>query len=362
VDVSPAGSVGIVGGGVIGLSIAFELASLGRDVSLFDPTPGKGASWAAAGMLSPAAEVAPGEESLFDDLRRASVLWPLFAERIEAASGLGIGFVRSGSILVGSTSSDARDVARTAALIGSAGFEVEPVGGVELGELEPTLRASARGGWVVPDDFRVDNRQLVEALLEAAKALGVRVVEDRCTRLDCSGRALRLSLANQGSLEVDACVLATGSARPIDGTQDLGLPPVRPVRGATIRLGAVGGVAVPTRTIRAVVDAVHCYVVPRLDRSVVVGATSEERGFDEVAPAGGVFRLLEAARTVFPGIDELTFKEAAVGLRPATADHIPHVARLNDARVIAALGHYRNGVLLSPLAGERVAQLLESFG
>jgi glycine oxidase len=133
---------------------------------------------------------------------------------------------------------------------------------------------------------------------------------------------------------------------------------VRPVRGATIRLANEGDVAIPSRTIRAVVDSTTCYLVPRVDGSIVLGATSEEQGYDEVAHAGGLYRLLDAARTIYPGIDELVFQEAAVGLRPATEDHLPFVSRLEDPRWIAALGHYRNGILLCPLAALQVASLI----
>jgi glycine oxidase len=126
------------------------------------------------------------------------------------------------------------------------------------------------------------------------------------------------------------------------------------VRGVTLRLEAADGVAIPTRTIRAVVGAQACYLVPRDDGSLVIGATSEEQGLRSIVLAGGVHRLLDAARQVFPAVDELEFLEAAVGFRPTTHDHIPYVQVTRDPRFIAALGHYRNGILLAPLAGRQV--------
>jgi glycine oxidase len=352
-------SVGVVGGGVIGLSIAFELACEGLEVTVIDPSPGRGASWAAAGMLAPASEVAPGEESLVADLAEAASRWPQFATRIKDVGGSDVGFRETGSVLVGATPSDAREVTRMAETMRTAGVVLEPLDGEELVRREPTLAASMRSAWLLPGDHSVDNRRLVTALLEALKALGTRLVEDSCVRVVAEPSGIRLVLEGQGEVRFDRCVLATGAAQPVEGTHALGLPSVRPVRGMALRLGAVEDVVIPTRSVRAVVDGTPCYLVPRSDGSLVVGATSEEQGRRTIALAGGVHDLLAAARAVFPGVDELSFEEASVGLRPATPDHLPFVGNLADPRVIAALGHYRNGVLLAPLTGARVTALVK---
>ena len=351
-------SVGVVAAGVIGMSIAFELASKGVEVVVIDPAPGQGASWAAAGMLAPAGEVGPGEAGLLCDLVDAAARWPRFAERVLEAGGSDVGYRTSGSVLVGATASDTRDVARTVDLMRAAGIVVEPLTGDELSKREPSLAASLRGAWLLPGDHSVDNRRLVMGLLEALKALGARIVEDRCAEIVMEPVGPRLTLERQGDVRCDRCVLATGAALPIAGTAALGLPAVRPVRGQTLRLGAVEGVEVPTSPVRAVVESAPCYLVPRGDGSLVVGATSEEQGYRELALAGGVHRLLDAARQVFPGIDELSFDGTSVGLRPATADHLPFVGRLRDERVVAAVGHYRNGILLAPLAAATAAALV----
>jgi len=349
-------TVGVVGAGVIGMSIAAELASAGLEVIVIDPTPGRGASWAAAGMLAPAAEVAPGEEQLLVDLAEAAASWPRFAERILAWGGCDVGYRATGSVLVGVSASDARDVARSVATMRATGIAVESLRGDELADQEPSL-GSLRSAWLLPGDHSVDNRRLVAGLLEALKALGTRIIEDRCERVVAEPKGIRLLLERQGDVRCDACVLATGAAAAVAGTESLGLPGVRPVRGITLRLGASSGAAIPSRPIRAVVDASPCYLVPREDGSLVVGATSEEQG-REVALAGGVHRLLDASRRVLPGIDELSFDETSVGLRPATEDHLPFVGTLRDRRVVAALGHYRNGILLAPLAAATAAGLV----
>jgi glycine oxidase len=352
------GCVAVVGGGVIGLSTALELADQVRECIVVDPLPGRGASWAAGGMLSPAAEVAPGEHGLLSDLRTAAGLWPDFVRRIEAASTVKVDYRATGSLLVGLTRSDARDVARFASQVVAAGIDVEELRNIDVADVEPCLAAGISCAWRVPGDHHVDNRLLIEALIGALKAKGVTLVEDRCVRIDTDGADVRLTLEHQGELRADRCVLATGASPLPLGTDALGIRGVRPVRGVTLRLTSVGDLGLPTRTIRAMVDGVHCYFVPRSDGSLVLGATSEECDDPLVARAGGVHQLLDAGRRVMPSLDEFNLAEVAVGLRPATSDHLPFVESLRGEKVVAALGHYRNGILLAPLAARRVAELV----
>lgn len=348
----------VLGAGVIGMAVALELAEASIACTLVDPTPGHGASWAAAGMLSRAAEVAPGEEALLDDLGAAAAMWPAFARRVQSAGAVDVGYAAVGSLLVGHSQSDAREAARFAGLARAAGIEIESLSAEDVERLEPTLAGGLRGGFLLPGDHSVDNRRLVEGLLAALKARGATILEDRCVAVAPLAQGLRCSLEHQGDVVADRLVVATGAAPPLQGLEDLGLPQVRPVRGATLRLSATPGAALPTRTVRAVVRGVQCYLVPRGDRELVVGATSEEQGFATIARAGGVFVLLDAARSVYPGLDELALDEVSVGLRPATSDHLAFVGVLEDPRIVAAVGHYRNGVLLAPLTARRVLELL----
>jgi glycine oxidase len=355
------GCVAVVGGGVIGLSAAFELATSGIECVVIDPAPGRGASWAAAGMLSPAAEVAPGEGDLLADLQASAAMWPAFAQRVEEASSISVDYRTTGSLLVGFTRSDAREVERSVRQIRDAGIDVADMTSREATALEPCLASPVAAVWRLPGDHHVDNRLLVESLLGALKANGVVVIEDTCVEIDGAGVDLRLLLEHRGELRADRCILATGAVAPPGGNVYDGLCDVRPVRGVTLRLTSPPEVAVPARTIRALVDGTPCYFVPRSDGSLVLGATSEEQRDARVARAGGVFQLLDAGRKVVPLLDELHLAEVAVGLRPATPDHIPRVSVLTDARIVAAVGHYRNGVLLAPLAGRRAADLVRGF-
>lgn len=351
-------SVVVLGGGVIGLSIAIELAAQSVGCSVVDPSPGRGASWAAAGMLSAAAEVAPGEEALLADLADAAARWPAYAQRVGALSGGDVGFEPSGSILVGRSQSDVREAARFAEVIRRAGIPVEFLEGSALAEQEPSLVGGLRGAWLLEGDHRVDNRRLVASLLVAVKAMGVAVLEDRCIRVAAGSSAITCTLEHQGDVVADRCVIATGATPLPAGLEGLGVPTIRPVRGATLRCTSLPGSTIPTRTVRGIVDGMHCYLVPRGTRELVVGATSEEQGYARLARAGGVYELLDAARQLLPGLDELSLDEVAVGLRPATEDHIPVVGALVDERIVVALGHYRNGVLLAPLAAARAVAAL----
>jgi glycine oxidase len=351
-------SVVILGGGVIGLSIALELAATAADCTLVDPSPGRGSSWAAAGMLSRAAEVAPGEDAMLADLAEAAELWPAFARCIERDGVSDVGYSSSGSILVGLSASDAREAARFIAMATSAGVPVDPLSAEDLAALGPGLVEGLRGAWSLPGDHSVDNRRLVEGLLASIKALGVTILEDRCVLVSREATGVRCTLEHQGDLVADRIVLATGALPAPPGLEGLDLPQIRPVRGATLRLSARGGVELPRQTVRAIVQGFHCYLVPRSGGELVVGATSEEQGYEEIARAGGVFQLLDAARSILPAVDEMALEEVAVGLRPATADHVPFVGALSDPRIVAALGHYRNGILLAPLTARRAVEAL----
>lgn len=348
----------VVGGGVIGMAIAFELASAGIECTLVDPAPGRGASWAAAGMLSRAAEVAPGEEALLADLAEAADLWPEFARRLQHEGACDVGYAASGSLLVGLSASDAREAARFAAMATQSGVDVEPLAGEQIASMEPSLVGGVRAGWSLPGDHSVDNRRLIEGLVASIKSLGVTILEDRCVRVQQEPTSVRCCLEHQGDLVADRVVIATGAVPRPPGLDELSLPKIRPVRGITLRLSCRPGIELPRRTIRAIVQGFHCYLVPRGDRELVVGATSEEQGYERIARAGGVFQLLDAARSLLPGVDELALDEVSVGLRPATSNHVPFVEQLDDPRIVAALGHYRNGILLAPLTAQRVVELL----
>lgn len=323
--------VEVLGAGIVGLSLAEELLRRGHDVRVVDPAPARGASWAAAGMLTPAAEVWHDEPALLDLGRRSLALWPAYAER------LGVPLRLEGTLLVGRDAADLQEVERQAALVRRLGGRVEQLDPRGLRGLEPTLSGRVLGGVLLPDDPSIDPRRVLAALLERVPVQPV---------------------PTPGWAEVT--VLATGATPlPAAYAERAGLPPgcVRGVRGEVLRARTDDP---PGRTVRGWVRGRAVYVVPRAGGEVVIGATSEEHDSPPVVTLGGVHALLEAARELLPGLDRAELLEALARDRPGTPDGLPLVGPTRDPGLVLATGHFRHGVLLAPLTAELVADHLET--
>jgi glycine oxidase len=332
-------SVAVVGGGVIGLSCAWRAAAAGFDVTVYDPAPGRGASYVAGGMLAPVTEAVPGEEDVLA-LGSASLLrWPDFAAEL-AATGLDPGLRTEGTVVVAHDAADRAELERLAEHLARIGRDVEVLRGRALLRAEPALGPAVRHGLSVPGDLAVDNRGLLAALLAACRRVGVRMQPSRCEALPAAGMVVLAAGAYGGTLHP-----ALRAA-------------IRPVKGEILRLRArPGALPPPSRTVRAVVGGRQCYVVPRDGGRVVLGATQYEVGFDDAVTAGGVRALLDDAERVLPAIAEYALEESSAGLRPGSPDNLPLIGELEPG-VIAATGHHRNGVLLAPLTAEAVLALL----
>jgi glycine oxidase len=351
----------VVGGGVVGLTAAWVAAGRGLDTVVVDPAPGQGASWVAAGMLAPVTEATFGEGALVALLVAGADRWPGFANRLGAAAGVDVGYRASGTIAVAVDTGDRAVLDQLLAYQQSLGLPVARLSATDCRRLVPGLAPGIRGGVEVPGDHHVDNRRLLDALLTAGRDAGVTVVRDRVEAIvvGADGGADGVRLAGGDVLRAGAVVVAAGAdAGRIAGVPDGTLPPVHPVKGHVVRLHGPADRPLLERTVRGLVHGRPCYLVPRPDGSVVVGATSEERGFDRTVRAGAVHALLDDARTVVPGIDELVLDECIAGLRPGSPDNAPFVGWTAVPRLLAAVGHYRNGILLAPLTGEAVAGLL----
>jgi len=356
--------VQVVGGGVIGLACAWELARNGHEVTIVAPAPGRdGASRVAAGMLAPVTEAQFGESALTALLLEGSRLWPAFAAALEGAAGCAIGYDTTGTVTVALDASDRASLDDLLAYHHSLGLRAQRKSASACRALVPALSPAVRGGIEVPGDHQVDNRALLDALVQACRAAGVAFVEGTVSAVD-PGPGPELVLADGRRLGPGLVVLAAGAGVPaIAGLEGAGLPTVRPVKGHILRLGPQGGpragsAPLLTRTVRGLVRGHSVYLVPRRDGSVVVGATVEERGGDTSVQAGAVHELLCDARAIVPGIDELELLEAAAGLRPATPDNSPRIGWTGTDGVVAAVGHYRNGILLAPLTAAAVVDLV----
>ena len=350
----------VVGGGVIGLSVAWRAARAGHRVRLVDDTGSRGSSWVAGGMLAPVAEAWPGEEALLELGAESLRRWPDFADRLARDSGLPSGLREEGTLVVGVDAADRAELDRLADHLGQLGREVAKSSARQLRRLEPSLGPSVRAGLEVPGDLAADNRAVLAALRAAAEAAGVEVLSARVRSV--RGGAVELEGAGDlaqsdvdCNLDCDVAVIAGGarSGRTHPALTDR----IRPVKGEILRLSTRGtALPPPRRTVRGPVHGRQVYLVPR-DDGVVVGATQYEVGFDTAVTVAGVRDLIADAERLVPGIGEYELDEALAGLRPSTEDNLPLIGWLEPG-VLAATGHHRNGFLLAPVTGDAVLDLL----
>ena len=335
----------VAGAGIVGLACAEELVRSGHDVRVVDPSPGTGATHAAAGMLAPAGEAWHGEDALLGLGLASAAAWPDYAARLSRDAGVEVGHRATGTVLVGVDRDDLLEVDRTLEVLRSAGVAHEGLDRHGLRALEPGL-ARAAGGALLPDDHSVAPRQVVLAL--------ERLVGDRLVRAEVAGfTAHGVRLADGSHLDCDLVVVATGAqARAW-------LPWVRPVRGETIRVLAADP---PRHVLRARVHGEPVYVVPRAGGEVVVGASQEEHPGEPVATVGAVSRLLDAARTLLPGLETAALLEVTARHRPGTPDNGPAIGphpRPGEVPQVLAVGHHRGGVLLAPVTAAAVRAHVE---
>jgi glycine oxidase len=358
--VAVAADVIIAGGGVIGTAIAWRAAMAGLAVTVVDPDQGDAASLVAAGMLAPVSEALFGEGALLRVNLLAVARFGSFAAELEAAAGRQVGLRREGTLAVAYDPGDYAALVRLTAFRRSAGLDAEELDSRACRKLESFLTPDVHGGVLFAGDWSVDNRRYAAALRAAAAAAGVRVLRDRVTEVLTSGDRVRgVRLADGGDIGSDRVVAAAGCwTSAITGVPAPVRAAVRPVKGQLLRLRHPDGMPpVITHTIRATVRGADVYLVPRADGEVVVGATQEERGPDRTVTAGAVHDLLRDAMSVLPVTSELELAETCAGLRPGTPDNGPVVgpaAGSGPDGLLLATGHYRNGILMSPVTADAI--------
>jgi glycine oxidase len=327
--------VAVVGGGVIGLAVAWRARQRGLEVVVAEREAevGRGASHAAAGMLAPVGEADPQERALLHHNLESARRWAAFAAELGDVTGVDVGYRTCGALLVARDADEASHVERERAVRERLGLRVERLLGSEARRREPALAPGVRLALALPDDHAVEPARVVEALREASARAGVVVVTD-------------CAVPDPRALPHDRVVLAAGAWSGA---------PVRPVKGQALRLRDPAGPGLCDRVLRFEGG----YLVPRGDGRYYLGATMEEQGFDTSVTALGVYELLREAAEVIPGVLELEIEESFAGLRPGTPDNAPIVGTdPADARVVWATGHFRNGILLCPLTAELVADEL----
>ncbi len=348
----------VVGGGVIGLACAWRLAQRGAKVVVLERgQPGDGATRVAAGMLAPVGELSFGEPELLELTLAAARLYPEFVAELEAASGERTGYERLGALHVALDRDEAAQLRRVHDLQRSLELEAEWLPPRQCRDLEPGLTPSFHGGVLAAGEAAIDPRALTQALLAACAAEGVEVhtgseVVDGVYEGE---RLVGVRVAAGEEVLAETVVLAGGAWSGAMGwLPEEARPAVRPVKGQVVELRTRDGEP-PARHILA---SERVYLVPRPDGRLIVGATVEEMGFDSAVTAGGVHELLREAYRLLPDVAEMEMVDAIAGLRPGTPDNLPLVGPGAIEGLVLATGHYRNGILLAPLAAQAVADLL----
>ncbi|GAA4333481.1 glycine oxidase ThiO [Streptomyces venetus] len=351
----------VIGGGIIGLVTAWRAAGRGLTTAVVDPEPGGGAAQVAAGMLAAVTELHYGEQTLLGLNLASARRYPDFAAELTELTGHDLGYRRCGTLAVALDADDRAHLRELHALQQQSGLDSQWLSGRECRRLEPMLAPGVRGGLRVDGDHQIDPRRLAGALVTACERSGVVFHRALAERLTVAGdRATGVVTTDGTELGAGQVVLAGGSlSGRLAGVPEDVLPPVRPVKGQVVRL------TMPerhgpflSRTVRAVVRGSHVYLVPRASGELVVGATSEETGWDTTVTAGGVYELLRDAHELVPGITELPLTETRAGLRPGSPDNAPLLGPTGLEGLLLATGHYRNGVLLTPVTGDALAHAL----
>jgi glycine oxidase len=342
--------VAIAGGGLIGGAIAFELARAGLQVALFDrQQPGEGASWAAAGILSPAPENA-GMISTVPLGRSSLQLYPEFVATVEEISGQSVGY-RARGTLEALFSTDAQEKLSTIiALHHGLALKAEPVSAEDAREMEPALSPELEAAVFRPDEACVDNRALTKAVLTAAQHSGLKIFPGSNVQSIAKdgGRCDGLFVDGE-KVESRWTVIAAGcSSAEIKGAAHYA--PVRPAKGQMIALRP------KDLSIERVLWSDDVYLVPRNDGRILAGATVEYVGFDKNVTVGAVQKILTAALQLAPALTDAQIEETWAGLRPDSPDHLPIMGPTDLDGLLIATGHFRSGILLAPITAKLIRE------
>jgi glycine oxidase len=352
VTLSRSSNVLVVGAGIVGCAVAYELARRGASVRIIDDRPpGMGATQASAGMLAPYTEAKERNELFLDLAVRSLELYDEFVARVAADASAPVGYNRAGTIEIAGTAermTELRDIARRLA---GRSVALEVLDAPAARAQEPQLGDDVSGGLFIDAHGYVNALELARALFTAARRLGATFVDGgRVRRIGRRGNDLHVE-ADSRTHTAQTIIVAAGSWSGQIEIEGAAAPPVRPVRGQMLHLAWKG-----SPPLRRVTWGERCYLVPWDDGTLLVGATMEEVGFDEKTTTAGVQDLLNAACALVPHVRDAGFLGARAGLRPGTPDAMPIVGWSRRApNVMYATGHFRNGVLLAPLTAQLVA-------
>ena len=342
----------VAGGGLIGSAIALELARSDLRVALFDSQdPGREASWASAGILSPAPEN-PAMISMVEIGKASLVMYREFVAQVEELSGIETGFRAKGTIEALFSRHAREELNTVVALHRGLGLNADAISTKEALGLEPALSEEMVAAVLRPDEASVDNRLLVKALIEAAKRSGTEIHAGAAVEAVWrEGPHCRGALVGGQKISAKYLVIAAGSfSSQIAGLEHYA--PVRPAKGQVVSLRCEAA------RIERVLWSERIYVVPRNDGRIVCGATVEHVGFDKAVTAGGVRANLDAAIELVPALAGAQIEETWAGLRPDTPDHLPILGPTEIEGLLIATGHFRSGVLLTPITARLIGEMI----
>jgi glycine oxidase len=345
--------VAVVGAGVIGQAIAYELVTRSTSVTILDARgTGLGSTQAAAGMLVPYIEGVG--HALLPLAVKSLGMYDQFVERLTRDTGMGVGYARTGSLEVATEDESVRELKHVAAALSAAGVKCQLLDARETRHAEPHLTPDVTAGLLIPEHGFVGAIELSGALAAGAVKRGARVIAPaRVRRISRRGDEIDVELESADRVSARQVVVAAGCWTGQITIDDIPPLPIRPVRGQLLQL------TWPGDPLKRIAWGPNCYIVPSAPHTVLVGATVEEAGFDERTTVAGIRDLLDAARGLAPEIWQAGFTAARVGLRPATPDHMPVIGRSSKVPgVVFATGHFRNGILLAPFTAKAVADLV----
>ncbi len=345
----------VVGGGIIGLTSAFRLAVAGHHVTVFDPSPAKGATWAAAGMIAPSGEIAPGEEANYELEKQALHAWREVSGLLEERTGESLVFGETGTLLVGWDASDRRQMAQFVEIAESFAAPMSTVTRNDSPEVFQGVSSRIASGVLMAGDAWMDPDQAVRLLLAGLNSLGAEIVNEQVVEVGSrDGEAIVATEAREYRGELG--LIATGaSGLPRGATSER--HSVRPIRGATVRVQGLDRSAQPS--IRAFVRGRAFYMVSRPGGYCILGASADERA-DAVLEVGELQRLLRDGLDVIPELETAKVLETRIGLRPASPTLEPFFERLSLSGWAWSSGHYRHGVTLAPLAARSALEFVEN--
>ena len=345
----------VVGAGIAGLAIGWRMAQAGADIEIYDRgLAGRGATWAAAGMIAPGAELNEESNELARFARLSRAAWPAFAAELETESGFSIGYSEPGSLITALDETRAQVLQQRADELSSSNIHAEWLPSTALLAGEPTLSPALHGALYIPGDAQVDNRLTGEALRLALARRHVAVQENTEIRemLIEAGRVRGVICAG-GAVSADAVIVASGAWLNAFGSPAVELPPVSPVKGQMVAVQPPDGTSLP----KHLLWGENGYLVSRRGR-VLIGATVEDAGFDTSVSSEARSQLVAAAARIVPALSGWRISEMWAGLRPRTPDGAPVIGACGVEGLYVAGGQFRNGILFAPSVADAVRRLV----